>query len=91
MVSLCGQVGVEHSNVSFSEGGGKRGSGGGGSSPCCASPGEPPGDPKWGRRPREGEEAEGHPSLILLDYLICTPDPRLVRLKILTGRSYLPM
>lgn len=48
-------------------------------------------DPEWGRRPQEGEKAEGHPSLSLLDYLICTPDPKLVCLKIPAGKSYLPI
>lgn len=44
--------------------------------------------PRWGRRgrrPWEGEEAEGHPSLILFYYSICAPDPKLVCLKIVTG------
>ena len=48
-------------------------------------------NPELGRRPWEGEEAEGHPSLVLFDYFICTPDPKLVCLKIATGKSYLPI
>lgn len=47
--------------------------------------------PEQGRRPPEGEEAEGRPSLILCDYFIHTPDPKLVCLQIPTGQSYCPI